>query len=563
MTELTSAARMKRNTPSLGPCHREETLEARECDEDPPLREDADEATVCGLKEIDYESPGSVPEQWGSCDPLVPTNIAYLLLRRLDVDIRGKAKTVGKAATDKASGLQAASDVAAKYTGLRIYWLSKMLVMREDGGCIMIHPVHRDRDAVHIFGTPALGAALLHSLYEGTELETSTVFNMRQPSGTGLLPPRHQKTLYSLKGEHHLQKATTREAGLARDTRYLLDQICPGNRNLILDRLAQTHFDTVNEMEVVIIMIFLKAIDDPHYCETYVDIFHALHKACPQCGPQEEGARPVTFRLILAGTCRDKFEEMLHDVENGPGEKDRKRRQAMATMKLIGHLFVRQLLAAAVIQQVILDLLDGEPPELQVEYALELITAVGKQFEATEEAQLSVILDRLSNLKSMKGPDGKGILSGRVQLDIQDISDLRANGWKKSGFKKVLPSLVGALNNAAAKSPEGLLSRQLKAVAAWLTGRVETPPWSYADALGACFGDIVQHPSSKSPRLGTKASLPVRSSMTPQRPERGLTPDLERGLVLGPWAGKLAGTPLGQRQRLGTTYCSSDEFYVH
>jgi len=249
---------------------------------------------------------------------------------------------------------------------------------------------------------------------------------------------------------YRVQKATTREAELARDTRSLLNKICPENRDRIIDRLAQTQFDTVDEMEIVINIIFLKVTDDAHYCETYVDMIHALHKAYPQFEPQEEGAQPVTFRRMLVGTCQDKFEEMLHNVENGPDEKDcedendfrleliKQKRQAMATMKFIGHLFVRQLLAAAVIRQVIGDLLNGEPPELQVEYALELVTAVGKQFEATEKdkAQLSVILDRLSSLKSMKGPDGKGLLSKRVQFCIQDISDLRANGWKKSGFKE-------------------------------------------------------------------------------------------------------------------------------
>merc|ERR1719487_1130659 len=101
-------------------------------------------------------------------------------------------------------------------------------------------------------------------------------------------------------------------------------------------------------------------------------------------------------------------------------------------MKFIGHLFVRQLLAAAVIKTVVGDLLNGEPPELQVEYALELLQAVGKVFDGTEKdkAQLTIILNRLNDLKSMKGADGKQCLSKRVQFMIDDLADLRSNGWK-------------------------------------------------------------------------------------------------------------------------------------
>merc|ERR1712093_339528 len=76
--------------------------------------------------------------------------------------------------------------------------------------------------------------------------------------------------------------------------------------------------------------------------------------------------------------------------------------------------------------------------ELQVEYALELLQAVGHRFEETEKdkTQLTVILDRLTSLKSMKGADGKALLSKRVQFQIQDLVDLRANKWKGRGFKE-------------------------------------------------------------------------------------------------------------------------------
>merc|ERR1712106_481933 len=228
-------------------------------------------------------------------------------------------------------------------------------------------------------------------------------------SGKGGSKPKDKDTLKPGLNAYKIQKAATREAELQRDVRALLNKICPENKERIIDRIAQIQLDSVDEMRIVINIIFHKVCDDPHYCETYVDMIHALNKAYPEFPPEEEGSgSPATFRRMLVNTCQDKFEEMLSKLEDEEdGEKPekmdaddlitailRKKRNAMATMKFIGNLFVRQLLAAAVIRRVIGDLLDGEPPEMQVEYALELVAAVGRQFENTEKdkAQITIIL---------------------------------------------------------------------------------------------------------------------------------------------------------------------------
>jgi hypothetical protein len=253
---------------------------------------------------------------------------------------------------------------------------------------------------------------------------------------------------------YQIRKATTREAELERDTRSLLNKICPENKDRIIERIAQTEIQGVAEMEVVVDIIFKKVTDDEHYCATYVDMIHALHEKYPDFPPAEEGGPRQSFRRMLVNTCQDKFESLTSEPElpdavkeMGPEElaawEKKQKKKALATMKFIGHLFLRQLLAAAVIRQVIGDLLNGEPPEIQVEYALELLQAVGHQFENSEKdkAQLSIILDRLSSLKIMKGADGKPYLSKRVQFLITDIEDLRRNGWKGKGFKEVAKKL--------------------------------------------------------------------------------------------------------------------------
>lgn len=254
---------------------------------------------------------------------------------------------------------------------------------------------------------------------------------------------------------YKIVKAQTRDAELEKSTRSLLNKICPENRDKIIDRLAATDIQTKEEMEIVINIIFQKVTDDPHYCGTYVDMISRMQKAYPEFPPQEEGQQPCTFRRMLVNTCQDKFEDMLASSPDGQDEdtsagmdeeeiKEKKmkmKNRNMATMKFIGHLFLRQLLAAAVIRQVMFDLLGSQdlfPTETHVEYALELLIVVGPRFEETDKdkAQLNTIMDRLTVVKASKGPDGKQILSKRVGFIIQDAKDLRHNGWKGRGFKE-------------------------------------------------------------------------------------------------------------------------------
>merc|ERR1712151_1217835 len=85
---------------------------------------------------------------------------------------------------------------------------------------------------------------------------------------------------------------------------------------------------------------------------------------------------------------------------------EKQKRCAMATMKFVGHLFLKQLLAKAVIRSVIHTLLEGTPPELQVEYAIELLQWTGHRYDVADKAQMDSILARLKDLKKLKVSDG-------------------------------------------------------------------------------------------------------------------------------------------------------------
>jgi len=249
-----------------------------------------------------------------------------------------------------------------------------------------------------------------------------------------------------------LAKIKERTPQLQRETRALLNKICPENKEKIIKQVGEISIESVEDMQVIIGIIFHKVTDDPHYCETYVDMIHSLHTAYPEFPAEEEGEAPTSFRRMLVNMCQDKFEEMVSLAEEEEDPKAatldpdelleqtiKKKRNCMATMKFIGNLFVRQLLAAAVIRRIVGDLLNGEAPlEMHVEYALELVIAVGHQFEHTDKDKgvIHAIMSRLADLKSVKGPNGKPILSKRVQFSIDDLKDMRENGWVKKGQQK-------------------------------------------------------------------------------------------------------------------------------
>jgi len=247
------------------------------------------------------------------------------------------------------------------------------------------------------------------------------------------------------------QKAAAREAELSREVRSLLNKISPDNKQKIIDQLIEkaTQLKTPEEMAVVIGVVFDKVTFDPFFCETYVGMIRELNAAHPAFPAEEDGAAPCSFKRLLLDTCQNKFEDLMNSVDTPVCKEaasdpealeellQKQKKAALATMKFIGHLYNSQLLVFKVIQSIVKELIDGVPAELKVEYALELMQAVGPHLEKKEreKAELVVIMDRLLSLKKQKREDGKPNLSSRVKFRIDDLADLRACGWVKKDSK--------------------------------------------------------------------------------------------------------------------------------
>jgi len=232
----------------------------------------------------------------------------------------------------------------------------------------------------------------------------------------------------------------------------LLNKICPETVATIGEKMAEVTVDTAEELEQVIGLIFKKALSEPHYCETYADLVFCLKSAFPKF-PNPDGGNKLTFKGILLNICQREFEALpssmapvqddTSNLDMGEVEFMRKKRKdrVLANMKLIGHLFLRDLLSAKVIGSVIqeltlVDRADMVPEEHIIECAVELIMSIGHTLESMPAGKqaLQQVCGRLLDLKQQTKKDGRGLYSKRIQFAIQDFLDTRSAGWTKKVF---------------------------------------------------------------------------------------------------------------------------------
>jgi len=264
------------------------------------------------------------------------------------------------------------------------------------------------------------------------------------------LPIRDRKLKGQLK-PYVPRQPTTKEAEIERRVRGLLNRITPDNLKTIVERLALISLDKAEELELVIRIIFQKALTEPFYCETYADMVFSLRSRYPEFPPEHEGEKAHTFTRVLLNTCQNEFETLPNSFEPTDEERQKyneedlalemknRRDKALANMKFIGNLFLRQLLAVKVIGQVVHDLIgikDSLPEEHMIECVCVLLQAIGHTLDGTSHGKMlmSQFSGRLIELKNMPGSDGKVAFSKRIQFQIQNLLDLRSNGWQKKLF---------------------------------------------------------------------------------------------------------------------------------
>jgi hypothetical protein len=266
--------------------------------------------------------------------------------------------------------------------------------------------------------------------------------------------------------------SASRQDKIRRDVQSLLNKIAPENLDTIVDRMAEIQLVKHSELEMVIQILYRKALDEPHYSETYADMVFALKNRYPEFPSETDPTKNLSFHRDLLNVCQNEFEQLSQKLEVETADEaslpqadrelvyNRKKKRAMTNMKFIGQLFLRQLLSIKVITSVIEDLMDTSsaedstdgqaaeaqigPAEYKLECVCELLTTVGYTLEGisttsqeNNKERISHYLSKLAHIRQTRNPKtGSFFYSKRIQFAIQDLIDLRKNEWRKKVFKE-------------------------------------------------------------------------------------------------------------------------------
>lgn len=242
-----------------------------------------------------------------------------------------------------------------------------------------------------------------------------------------------------------------RAAELRRSVQRLLNRVCPENVGKIVEQLADIKLVDSQELSFVIKTLFKRALLDPHYCETYADLAFGLYTV----SQVPAGDANVPFSSLLVGVCHAEFEALrtryketleetasCEDPEEIEFEIKKTKDKMLASMSLIGNLFLRGLMSASAIAAVVTDLVsarDGAlaPADYEVECVCELLKSVGATLQADASSELVIVaaFRRLAELRKAKNAEGKDLYCKRLQFVMQDLVDLREAGWVKKVFK--------------------------------------------------------------------------------------------------------------------------------
>ncbi|CAE8636152.1 unnamed protein product [Polarella glacialis] len=131
----------------------------------------------------------------------------------------------------------------------------------------------------------------------------------------------------SLRG-YRVTSAATREQELSRAVLGQLNKVCPSNLQRIVDNVAAIELRNGKDLETLIHVVFSKALEEPHYSETYADLVFKLRSLLPEFPASEDevSARPsVTFFRVLLTSCQNEFERLparLEDSSDDSSDSD-------------------------------------------------------------------------------------------------------------------------------------------------------------------------------------------------------------------------------------------------
>nr|XP_042912096.1 eukaryotic translation initiation factor 4 gamma 3 isoform X5 [Parasteatoda tepidariorum] len=232
---------------------------------------------------------------------------------------------------------------------------------------------------------------------------------------------------------------------LKRSVQGILNKLTPQKFETLLTQVKNLNIDTEEKLCTVIDLIFEKAVDEPNFSVPYANM--CKHLALIKVPTKNKNY--VNFRKVLLTKCQKEFEqdrsdELKHEervkaLEETDPEKKKELEQEMydedkkvryrqlGNIRFLGELFKLGMLTEPILHKCI-KILISRGDEVSLECLSQLLKTTGKELDyrrvkGSRESMMDGYFTQMQNIVD------KRLTGFRVRFVLQDVIDLKRNGW--------------------------------------------------------------------------------------------------------------------------------------
>lgn len=276
---------------------------------------------------------------------------------------------------------------------------------------------------------------------------------------------------------------------LLRAVNSILNKLTPEKFDTLVDKVIDLKIDSAALLRDVVTSVFEKALAEPNYSPVYAEFCVKLSARLPSFPANENDTQNThNFKRLILNQCQQEFEnqdgavsesgelapgrvtlaafEAMNDEEKNEHLAKLKRR-TLGTIRFIGELFVRAMLAAKIMRNCIALLVgDAEAPnEENMEALCKLLETVGKLLDNKAQPanhdflnNVFLELERLAQPPSAANRDrteaGRPVLSSRLRFMILDTIDMRKKDWVQRRKNEVNAKKISDVHKESAAPPQ-------------------------------------------------------------------------------------------------------------
>ncbi|KAM7445324.1 regulation of mRNA cap binding [Porites harrisoni] len=233
---------------------------------------------------------------------------------------------------------------------------------------------------------------------------------------------------------------------LFRKVRSILNKLTSQNFQTLTQQIIDLDIDTPERLEGAIDLIFEKAIDEAAFSVAYANMCRCL--VPKKVVVEKEGVKKdISFRKILLSRCQKEFEKeksdekrihekLEHLSKEGLTEEELEakkkelqneehlaKRRTLGNIRFIGELFKLKMLTESIMHDCVVKLLKSND-EASFECLCKLLFTIGKDLDhAKAKPRVDQYFTQINKIIQAR------ITSSRVRFMMQDVVDLRDNGW--------------------------------------------------------------------------------------------------------------------------------------